>query len=65
MCISLFSSVEVKILPVTKEHKPRTYPLILGITALILSLAFLIFGAFYLKKYLRNADSGNRGNDIS
>uniref|UniRef100_A0A0D3D9G2 non-specific serine/threonine protein kinase n=1 Tax=Brassica oleracea var. oleracea TaxID=109376 RepID=A0A0D3D9G2_BRAOL len=54
--------VEVKILPVTKEHKPRTYPLILGITALILSLAFLIFGAFYLKKYLRNADSGNRGS---
>ncbi|CAN6875410.1 unnamed protein product [Brassica oleracea var. botrytis] len=54
--------IEVKILPVTKEHKPRTYPLILGITALILSLAFLIFGAFYLKKYLRNADSGNRGS---
>ncbi|CAA7052517.1 unnamed protein product [Microthlaspi erraticum] len=54
--------VPVKILPVTKEHKPRTYPLILGITALVISLAFFIFGVFYWKKYVSNADSGKRGS---
>ncbi|WZZ03853.1 hypothetical protein YC2023_089774 [Brassica napus] len=54
--------VEVKTPPVTKEHKSRIYPLILVITALILSLAFLIVGAFYWKKCVRNADSGKRGN---
>ncbi|XP_013718095.1 probable LRR receptor-like serine/threonine-protein kinase At1g29720 [Brassica napus] len=54
--------VEVKTPPVTKEHKSRIYPLILVITALILSLAFLIFGAFYWKKCVRNADSGKRGS---
>ncbi|CAF2159735.1 unnamed protein product [Brassica napus] len=52
--------VEVKTPPVTKEHKSRIYPLILVITALILSLAFLIVGAFYWKKCVRNADSGKR-----
>ncbi|CAN7077468.1 unnamed protein product [Brassica oleracea var. botrytis] len=52
--------VEVKTPPVTKESKPRTYPLILGITALILSLAFLIFGALYWKKCVRNAEAGKR-----
>ncbi|KAF8107794.1 hypothetical protein N665_0116s0001 [Sinapis alba] len=54
--------VQVQTLPATKEHKPRTYLLILGITALILFLAFLIFGAFYWKKCVTNADSGNRGS---
>nr|VDD36509.1 unnamed protein product [Brassica oleracea] len=54
--------VEVMTPPVTKEHKSRIYPLILVITALILSLAFLIFGAFYWKKCVRNADSGKRGS---
>ncbi|CDY43187.1 BnaA07g07670D [Brassica napus] len=54
--------VEVKTPPVTKEHKSRIYPLILVITALILSLAFLIVGAFYWKKCVRNADSGKRGS---
>ncbi|KAG2320648.1 hypothetical protein Bca52824_013861 [Brassica carinata] len=54
--------VQVQTLPVTKEHRSRTYPLILGITALILSLAFLIFGTFYWKKCVRNADSGKRGS---
>ncbi|CAN7049610.1 unnamed protein product [Brassica rapa subsp. trilocularis] len=54
--------VEVTTSPVTKEHKPRTYPLILGIAALILSLVFMIFGAFYWKKCVRNADAGKRGS---
>ncbi|KAF2564830.1 hypothetical protein F2Q70_00014975 [Brassica cretica] len=54
--------VEVTTSPVTKEHKPRTYPLILGIAALILSLTFMIFGAFYWKKCVRNADAGKRGS---
>lgn len=54
--------VEVKTPPVTKEHKPRTYPFILVVTALILSLTFLIFGAFYWRKCVRNADSGKRGS---
>ncbi|CAN6803468.1 unnamed protein product [Brassica oleracea] len=54
--------IEVMTPPVTKEHKSRIYPLILVITALILSLAFLIFGAFYWKKCVRNADSGKRGS---
>ncbi|CAN7127244.1 probable LRR receptor-like serine/threonine-protein kinase At1g29720 [Brassica rapa] len=54
--------VEVKTPPVTKEPKPRTYPLILGITALILSLAFLIFCALYWKKCVRNAEAGKRGS---
>ncbi|KAF3490456.1 hypothetical protein F2Q69_00053818 [Brassica cretica] len=54
--------VEVMTPPVTKEHKSRIYPLILVITALILSLAFLIVGAFYWKKCVRNADSGKRGS---
>ncbi|KAL0800299.1 hypothetical protein Bca101_055474 [Brassica carinata] len=54
--------VEVKTPPVTKEHKTRTYPLILGITAFILSLVFLFFGAFYWKKCISNADAGKRGS---
>ncbi|WZZ03855.1 hypothetical protein YC2023_089776 [Brassica napus] len=47
---------------VRKAHKPRIYPLILVITTLILSLAFLIVGAFYWKKCVRNEDSGKRGS---
>ncbi|KAJ0236958.1 Protein kinase domain-containing protein [Hirschfeldia incana] len=54
--------VEVKTPPVTKEHRPRTYPLILGVAASILSLAFLIFGAFHWKKCVSNADAGMRGS---
>ncbi|WZZ71802.1 hypothetical protein YC2023_083172 [Brassica napus] len=52
---------QVHPLLVRKAHKPRIYPLILVITALILSLAFLIVGAFYWKKCVRNEDSGKRG----
>ncbi|CAN8290796.1 unnamed protein product [Cochlearia groenlandica] len=44
-----------------EEHKPRRYALIFGVTALILSLAFLIFGVFYWRK-LVNEDAGKRGN---
>ncbi|XP_024008636.1 probable LRR receptor-like serine/threonine-protein kinase At1g29720 isoform X1 [Eutrema salsugineum] len=54
--------VPVQILPVTKEQKPRTYPLVLGITVLIISLAFLILGTFYWKKCVSNADAGKRGS---
>ncbi|XP_048619579.1 probable LRR receptor-like serine/threonine-protein kinase At1g29720 [Brassica napus] len=53
---------QVHPLLVRKAHKPRIYPLILVITALILSLAFLIVGAFYWKKCVRNEDSGKRGS---
>ncbi|KAG2320646.1 hypothetical protein Bca52824_013859 [Brassica carinata] len=54
---SLISAISV-----CPKHKTRTYPLILGITALILSLVFLFFGAFYWKKCISNADAGKRGN---
>ncbi|KAF3490457.1 hypothetical protein F2Q69_00053819 [Brassica cretica] len=53
---------QVHPLLVRKAHKPRIYPLIFVITALILSLAFLIVGAFYRKKCVRNEDSGKRGS---
>ncbi|CAN6872350.1 unnamed protein product [Brassica oleracea] len=64
VCPSYESECGAQVHPllVRKAHKPRIYPLILVITALILSLAFLIFGAFYWKKCVRNEDSGKRGS---
>ncbi|KAL1205156.1 putative LRR receptor-like serine/threonine-protein kinase [Cardamine amara subsp. amara] len=54
--------VPVQTLTVTKQHKPRRYPLILGMTALLVSLAFLILGLFYWRKCVSNADAGRRGS---
>ncbi|VVA92991.1 unnamed protein product [Arabis nemorensis] len=54
--------VPVEILPVTKEHRRRKYPLILGLTSMVLSLAFLILGALYWKKCIRDAHAGKRGS---
>ncbi|XP_010460751.2 PREDICTED: probable LRR receptor-like serine/threonine-protein kinase At1g29720, partial [Camelina sativa] len=54
--------VPVQIQPLTKHHKSRKYPLIIGIAALILSLAFFILGAFYWRICVRNVASGKRGS---
>ncbi|EOA36564.1 hypothetical protein CARUB_v10011709mg, partial [Capsella rubella] len=54
-----------QIQPVTKQHKPRRYPLILGIAALILSLAFLILGALYWRICISNEDAGKRRGSFS
>ncbi|KAL0759755.1 hypothetical protein Bca101_075905 [Brassica carinata] len=66
VCPSYESECGAQVHPllVRKAHKARIYPLILVITALILSLAFLIFGAFYWKKCVRNEDSGKRDGTL-